>query len=96
MSNSNEFFGNNFAENMENAKRLVARHKKSDLLYIIDTAANVCKCDAARIAAVYTLGFIDDNGLSRAMLKDIINNASTSCELKDRATESLASINNIY
>ena len=85
-------FGDNPTENIEAAKRLIARHPHVDVAALMATAADHAAPHSARLASIWTLGFVDDSGMSRTTLVGIVDDAGEADDIRDHATEALASI----
>lgn len=82
-------FSGDPVDDMEMAKELIARHPHVDLKPLITIAGNRNQPTSARIAAIYTLGFIDDHGESASTLSQLIKDHHESPEIKDHAAEAL-------
>ena len=76
-------------EDMETAKRLIAQHPNLDLASVIAVAADKAQPGSARIAAIHTLCFADDHGLSRDVLTRILNDTAEPNDVKDHGAEAL-------
>jgi hypothetical protein len=85
-------FTGNFGEDIEIAKRLIAAHPKINLRQLMTIAADPQQPESARIAAIYTLGFTDDHGVSKMVLARLAADASASPGIRDHAAEALESI----
>ena len=85
-------FGDDPTENIETAKRLIARYPHVDVAALIKTAVDHAAAHSARLASVWTLGFVDDAGLSRTTLAGIVDDAGEAEDIRDHAAEALASI----
>jgi hypothetical protein len=85
-------FSGDPVQDMEIAKRLIARHPNLDIAQLVTLASDRSQPEAARIAAIYTLGFTDDEGQSRGTLTHILNSANESEGVKDHAAEALKSM----
>jgi hypothetical protein len=91
MGNDEMIFSGNDIEDMEIAKRLIANHANVNLSKLIAIAKDRAQPQSARIAAIYTLGFTDDNGLSRSTLIQISQNSNEPAEIREYATEAVES-----
>ncbi len=85
-------FSGHPVEDMETAKRMIANHPNVDLPDLIAIASDRTQPRSARIAAIYTLGFTDDHGISGAALAHIASNTEEPDDVRDHATEALDSI----
>ena len=85
-------FSGDSIEDMEIAKRLIARYPHLDLVPIIAIASNREQPASARIAAIYTLGFTDDNGMSLGVLRSILGASDEPLSIRDHAAEAVESI----
>lgn len=88
----NTIFTGDPVEDMEIAKRLIGKYPNVDLRSLILIAANRTEAPWVRIAAIYTLGFTDDKGLSKTVLTRIIADDAEPANVKDHAVEALDSI----
>ncbi len=79
-------------EDMEIAKRLIAQHPNLDFRALTAIAADQTQSRSARIAAIYTLGFTDDDGRSISALMRIVGNGDEPDDVKDHAAEALQSL----
>jgi hypothetical protein len=86
----NTLFSGDFGEDIETAKRLIATHPNVNLSQLMAIASDPQQPQSARIASIYTLGFTDDHGTSRAMLAGLINDPDAA--IRDHAAEALESI----
>ncbi len=86
----NSIFNGDFAEDMETAKRLIKRHPHVDFPALMAIAADQTEPDSVRIAAIYTLNFTDDHGVSRALRARIAEDADEPAEIRDHAAEELS------
>ncbi len=82
-------------EDMETAKRLIARHPDVDFAKLIAILSDRGQPRSARIAAIYALGFTDDNGVSHAALTHILGDAGEPADVRDHAAEALDSMRSI-
>jgi hypothetical protein len=71
---------------MEIAKRLIARHPDMDFAVLDKIAADRRQPQSGRIAAIYTLGFTDDTGVSQATLTRIASDVNEPEAVRDHAT----------
>lgn len=85
-------FRGNFSEDMEIAKHLINQFPNVDLSMLTAIARDTNQPESSRVAAIYTLGFTDDQGRSRSVLSGIIGDAHQSDIVKDYAQEALTSI----
>jgi hypothetical protein len=76
-------------EDMEIAKGLIAKHPHVDFSSLIAIASDRRQPLSARIAAIYTLGFTDDGGVSCATLSRILGTPDEPEEVRDHAAEAL-------
>ena len=76
-------------EDMEIAKGLIAKHPHVDFASLIAIAADRRQPLSARIAAIYTLGFTDDDGVRYTMLSRILDTSDEPAEVRDHAAEAL-------
>ena len=79
-------------EDMEIAKRLIAKFPDLDLAELIAIATDQTQPHSARIAAIYTLGFTDDDGLSNPALTRISTDTKEPADVRDYASEAVASM----
>ena len=79
-------------EDMEIAKAVIAQHPNVDVVGLIAAASDRLAPHSARLASIYTLGFTDDQGLSRMALAAIRDDPGEDPDLRDHAEEALASI----
>lgn len=79
-------------EAMEAAKRLIAQHDIRHVETLITIASNKSLRLWSRIAAIYTLGFIDDDGASRSALGRIGRDKSEPAQVKSHALEALENV----
>ena len=85
-------FGDDPTDNIEAAKRLIARYPRVDVAALMATAVDHAAPHSARLASIWTLGFVDDAGLSRTTLASIVDDAGEADDIRDHATEALSSI----
>jgi hypothetical protein len=85
-------FSGHPVEDMETAKRMIANYPNVDLTDLIAVATDRTQPRSARIAAIYTLGFTDDHGISSAALARIVGNTDEPDDVRDHANEALESI----
>lgn len=86
---TNNTFSGDPVEDIEIAKRLIARYPDVDVGNLIRIAADQALPDCSRVAAIYTLGFVDDNARSRATLSQIAANKNEPASIIDHASEAL-------
>jgi len=79
-------------EAMEAAKRLIHRHTATQLEVLIVIAGNKTLPIWSRIAAIYTLGFIDEDANSATVLRRIRYDLTERPEIRDHAAEALDQI----
>lgn len=82
-------FTGDFVEDIEIAKRLIAAHPKVNLRQLMTIADDHKHTESARIASIYTLGFTDDHGVSKAILARLAHDPAESFDIRDHATEAL-------
>jgi hypothetical protein len=85
-------FSGDPVEDMEIAKRLIGKHPNVDVHQLLSIATDKTQPQSARIAAIYTLGFTDDAGMSRMALTQIVSNTGETSDIKDHAAEALENI----
>lgn len=85
-------FSGDPVDDMEIAKQLIAQHPNVNLSELISIATDQTQPQSARIAAIYTLGFVDDDELSTLALTRILNDADEPADVRDHATEAVESI----
>ena len=76
------------AEAMEAAKRII-EHEDVDIHTLTDIATNETCAKWSRVAAIYTLGFIDDKSKSARALTRILANRNEDQECRAHAAEAL-------
>jgi hypothetical protein len=81
--------GSDPVEVMEAAKRLVDQHNPRHVETLVLIASTKTPRLWSRIAALWTLGFIDDDGISVPDLQRIAEDDSEPAEIKDHALEAL-------
>jgi hypothetical protein len=87
-----DLFTGDAVGDMETAKRLIAAHPNLDLRALIAVAEDPERPEASRIAAIYALGFTDDEGLSVRVLQAIVGRGDESAAIRDHAAEALDSL----
>ena len=85
----NVIFGGDPVEDMEVAKRLIGDHPNINFADLISVAVDRNQPVSARIAAIYTLGFTDDEGVSISALSRIVSDPDEPDDVKEHATEAL-------
>ena len=85
-------FTGNLLDDMEFAKRLIGDYPNVDLAALTAIAADQSEPTSARVAAIYTLGYTDDAGLSEAILARIADDVSEPAEIIDHAKEAMQAI----
>jgi|SRR5882672_8736309 len=83
-------------EDMEIAKRLIGQYPDVDFRSLMAIASDQRQPQSARIAAIYTLGFTDEQRLSRAALTQISGDPREPADVRDFATEALESLTDTH
>ena len=82
-------FVGNLVADIETAKGLIGRYPRIDLSMLLQVATDRHQPVPARVAAIYTLGFTDDDGVSGPVLAWIVMNSMEPELVRDHATEAL-------
>ena len=84
----NPFVGDLVAD-IETAKRLISHYPRVDLSMLLQVATDRHQPVPARVAAIYTIGFTDDDGVSGPVLARIVTNPMEPELVRDHATEAI-------
>jgi hypothetical protein len=85
-------FTGDFGADIGIAKQLLAKHPKVNLRRLLAIADDAQQPESARVAAIYTLGYTDDHGVSKTILVRLAHDQTVSEPIRDHAAEALASI----
>jgi HEAT repeat protein len=85
-------FTGNPAADMEVAKALIARHRDLDIPALVAVAQNPQRPHSSRIAAIYTLGFADDESRSAEALTRILADENEDEQVRAHAAEALGQL----
>lgn len=76
-------------DDIETAKRMIARHPNVDLPDLLATAADRAAPHSARIVSIWTLGFVDAAGVSRELLARLADDPTEPPDVRDHAQEAI-------